>query len=183
MEEDFSVDDHSPESDVGVEFHVLYHVSPGRAQLQVRDETRGAREYGVQYQIGIAYSDSTRRLSPPLTFDEARVIDVEGDLLRGEKLIIRMVDNNHAHLAAGAVDLNNWPPDLTPGSIRNTQLDSGVFCLLTLVDTKSASRREDNHSIWQLPGRLSPAGCVRVHSGVDAPHRPANAIGPLRWHG
>jgi hypothetical protein len=57
-------------------------------------------------------------------------------------------------------------------------LDSGVFCLLTLVDTKSASRREDNHSIWQLPGRPSPAGYAHVRSGVDAPHRPANACVP-----
>ena len=40
------------------------------------------------------------------------------------------------------------------------ELDSGVFGGLTLVDTASDSRPEDNHPIWPLPGRLSLAGCV-----------------------
>jgi hypothetical protein len=84
----------SSQSDVGVEFSVLYNVSPGRARLQVIDETREARLYGVLYQIGIEYPAGTMRLSPPLPFDEVRGTELEGDLYNGEKLIIRMVDNN-----------------------------------------------------------------------------------------
>src|SRR5262249_22348681 len=62
-------------------------------------------------------------------------------------------------------------------------LDSGVFGGLTLVDTASDSRPEDNHPIWPLPGRPSLAGCVHGHSGVDARHQPANAMVPWRGHG
>src|SRR5262245_38630895 len=74
--------------------------------------------------------------------------------------------------------------DVLDHRIQGTMcLDSGVFGGLTLVDTASDSRPEDNHPIWPLPGRPSLAGCVHGHSGVDARHRPANAMVPWRGHG
>jgi len=61
-------------------------------------------------------------------------------------------------------------------------LDSGVFYCLTWVDTESAARQDDNLSLWRPPGRPSPGVYVRVHSGVDAPHRRAHAMVPSRGH-
>src|SRR6266516_1985496 len=61
-------------------------------------------------------------------------------------------------------------------------LDSGVFYCLTWVDTESAARQDDNLSLWRPPDRPSPVVYVRVHSGVDAPHRLANAMVPSRGH-
>jgi PPOX class probable F420-dependent enzyme len=69
------------------------------------------------------------------------------------------------------------------GEHSDWDLDSGVFCCLTLVDTESAPRPEDSRSIWPPPDRLSPAGCGHVHSGVAARHRPENAIVPWLGHG
>src|SRR5262245_53974809 len=61
-------------------------------------------------------------------------------------------------------------------------LDSGVFYCLTWVDTESVARQDDNLSLWRPPGRLSPGVYGRVHSGVDAPHRLANAMVPSHGH-
>jgi hypothetical protein len=121
MENTPLVQEPSPQSDVAVAFSVLYNVSPGKARLRVREETRGALLYGVLYQIGIEYSTESRRLSNPLPFDEVRMSEIEGDLYNGEKLIVRMVDSNHNHLAAAGIDLNNWPADLSTDSFQDTK--------------------------------------------------------------
>jgi hypothetical protein len=47
--------------------------------------------------------------------------EIEGDLYNGEKLIVRMVDSNHNHLAAAGIDLNNWPADLSTDSFQDTK--------------------------------------------------------------
>src|SRR6266849_3367922 len=61
-------------------------------------------------------------------------------------------------------------------------LDSGVFCCLTLVDTESVARQAGNRSVAPPPDRRPPRRCVRVHSDVDAPHRPENASVPWWGH-
>src|SRR5215471_13299603 len=62
-------------------------------------------------------------------------------------------------------------------------LDSGVFCCLTSVDTKSASILENSHATEPPPDRPSLVESAHVRSGVDARHRPANARDPWRGHG
>ena len=47
------------------------------------------------------------------------------------------------------------------------------FAALRWLTQKALSRPEDSRSIWPPPDRPSPTRCVHVHSGVDAPHRPA----------
>src|SRR5262249_21818836 len=64
----------------------------------------------------------------------------------------------------------------------NQCLDSGVFYCLTWVDTESVARQDDNLSLWRPLDRPSPVVHGRVHSGVDAPHRLANAMVPSRGH-
>ena len=86
--------DIAAQSDVGVAFSVLYNAHPGKAVLRVIEQTQAATLYGVYYQVGVEYSDKNRRLSGPLTLEDVRMTDVEADLLNGEKLLIRMVDNN-----------------------------------------------------------------------------------------
>src|SRR6185295_93358 len=68
-------------------------------------------------------------------------------------------------------------------SIPGWFLDSGVFCCLTSVDTKSASILENSHVTEPPPDRPSLVESAHVRSGVDARHRPANARDPWRGHG
>src|SRR5262249_41960104 len=74
--------------------------------------------------------------------------------------------------------------DLTASQMDEKQyvLDSGVFYCLTWVDTESVARQDDNLSLWRPLDRPSPVVHGRVHSGVDAPHRLANAMVPSRGH-
>src|SRR5438046_6031610 len=62
------------------------------------------------------------------------------------------------------------------------ELDSGVFCCLTLVDTESVVRQAGNRSVVPPPDRPPPRRCARVRSDVDAPHRPENASVPWTRH-
>jgi hypothetical protein len=45
--------------------------------------------------------------------------EAEAGLLNGEKLLIRMVDTNYDHLAASAIDHDNWPTDLATHSTQH----------------------------------------------------------------
>jgi hypothetical protein len=61
-------------------------------------------------------------------------------------------------------------------------LDSGVFCHLTLVDTKSVSLLQHSHAISRPPRRRFPGGCAHVHSDVVVRHRQAYTRVPSRGH-
>ena len=108
------------QSDVGVEFEVFYNIRPGEARLRIRDQTQAASYYGVLYQIGAEFPDGLIRLAPPLNFTEVQVTEVVGNILNGEKLIVRMVDEKHNHLAAARIDAGNWPPNVSGDRIQIT---------------------------------------------------------------
>jgi hypothetical protein len=56
-----------------------------------------------------------------MPLEDARLTEIEADLLSGEKLLIRMVDNDNEHLAGSAVDESHWPVNLADDTMKATQ--------------------------------------------------------------
>src|SRR5262249_16645405 len=134
-----------------------------RQNLLLMGEATWARQFAWAYW---KLSARTLPVTHPTIAREAATVTRRAQIPRTDRVPLARVRETHAPLLDALM-----------------VLDSGVFDCLTLVDTENAPRREDNHAIRRPPGKRSPAECVHVHSGGDAPHRPANASVPSRGLG
>lgn len=107
-----------PDPDVAIVYEVLFDTPNGTARLSVQSFTEGAKQRGLQCQLGLRKPGESEQRQTPLRLEAATQTEISAAVLDGESIYLRLVDDAGHDLSATKIDEARWPRDAGPETVK-----------------------------------------------------------------